>query len=143
MDRAVRVIFIYQRILLGTVVATSFAVLYLASQLFGNEGIKYLFAGIDGELIHLAGHIFVYGTLSVLLARALGGRYLFAWLISNLLAAGEEWHQLVVPGRVASIRDALLNFVAITFFILLAWAIEPFIHERLRRSTPTPQPSNH
>lgn len=139
MDRAVRVIFFYQRILLGIVVTVSFSVLYLAGQLFGNDGIKYLFADIDGELFHTAGHIFVYGTLSVLLIRVLGGRYLLAWLIGNLLAAGEEWHQLVVPGRVASIEDAMLNFVAITFFILLVWAIEPFTREQLRKPTPAPQ----
>jgi len=139
MDRAIRVIYSYQRALLGIVVTASFAVLYLAGQLFGNDGIKYLFADIDGELIHTAGHIIVYGTLSVLLARALGGRYLFAWLICNLFAASEEWHQLVVPGRVASMEDEMLNFVAITFFILLAWAIEPFVRERLGKPTPAPQ----
>ena len=139
MDRAVRAIVIYQRVLLGVIVTASFAVLYLASQLFGNEGLKYLFAGIHGELYHTAGHIFVYGILSILLARALGGRYLLAWFISNVFAAGEEGHQHVVPGRVASIDDALLNFVAITFFILLAWAIEPLLRARFRRPALSPQ----
>lgn len=141
MDRTVRAIILHQRILLGIAVAVGFSVLYLGSRFFGNEGIKYLFAGIEGESFHTAGHIFVYGTLSVLLARALDGRYLLAWLISNLLAAGEEWHQLVVPGRVASIEDEMLNFVAITFFLLLAWAIEPFIRRRFAKPPATPQPS--
>lgn len=143
MDRTFRIIYLYQRTLLGIVVVASFAVLYLASQLFGNEGIKYLFAEIEGELFHTAGHIMVYGTLSVLLARVLGGRYLSAWVICNLLAAGEEWHQLVVPGRVASIEDGLLNLVSITFFIALAKVAEPLIRARLRRPLPLPQPENN
>ncbi len=110
----------HRRAILGSLSLAGFAFLYLAGSLFGNDGIEYLFADVDRETVHIAGHIVVYGTLAVMLAQALGRRFVWAWLISNILAVGEEWHQLIVPGRVASVRDALLNVVAITAFLMLA-----------------------
>lgn len=126
----------YNRALLALFTFCGFAFLYLAGRLFGNDGIEYLFADVDREALHTAGHIFVYGTLAVMLAKTFADRYLLAWLAANLLAAGEEWHQLVVPGRVASLQDALLNFVSITVFLALACHLEPAVRRALARVGP-------
>ena len=104
--------------MIGVVAITGFATLYLASRVFAMD---VNFGGLDHETVHNAGHIFVYGTLSVLLAKAMGNRFLLAWVISNLLAGGEEFYQSFVPGRVSSLDDALLNFVSISVFLLAGW----------------------
>jgi len=82
-----------------------------------------------------------------MLAKALNNRYMLAWIISNLLAAGEEWHQWFVPGRVASMNDALVNLVSITAFLAVACWIPPLgsawrarISARLRAVMPVPIP---
>ncbi len=125
----------HQRLLLGALTLSGFAFLFLAGKLFGNDGIEYL---IDHETLHTTGHIFVYGALAVMLARAMGDRYLLAWVASNLLAAGEEYHQLVVPGRVASLEDAAINFVSISAFLLLAVLARGVLHRRRSRHATTP-----
>jgi len=124
--------FYYQRKVLGILALSGFAFFYLAGQLFGNDGIEYLFADVDWEALHVAGHIFVYGFLAVLLARAIGNRWVLAWLISNVLAAGEEYHQLIVPGRVACVEDALLNLASITVFLALACLLQSLLRNRFR-----------
>ena len=139
MTRIVRSVNAYRQAWLAVSSLMGFAILYLAAPLFGNEGIEYLFAEVDRESLHTAGHIVIYGTLAVMLAKSMGNRYLLAWLIGNILAAGEEWHQRVVPGRVASIDDALMNLGSITAFLLLAhlFTLLPRI-KTLRLSHPLP-----
>ena len=120
MQQSIHLVYSYRRALLGGIVSLGFATLYLAARLFGDEGMDMFFAGTDREALHSAGHIVIYGSLAVLLAKSLRGRFFAAWLVSVVLATGEEFHQMFVPGRVSSIEDAVLNIIAITFFISLA-----------------------
>ncbi len=104
----------FYRTVLGAVALTGFTSLYLASGFIG--GLE--FPGIRDETVHIVGHITIYGLLAVALAKALGGRWALAWGVSNALALGEEVYQNFVPGRIAHPRDAVINLVTITVFIL-------------------------
>lgn len=131
--------FFRQRAVPGSIAAIGFATLYVASPLFAMD---INIAGLHQETIHNAGHFLVYGTLSVLLLKAFGNRYLWAWLASLALATGEESYQSLIPGRVPSLEDALLNLIAISFFLCLASLFDPTDHKPTQATTaPPPLPT--
>ncbi|QSX08173.1 VanZ family protein [Alkalibacter rhizosphaerae] len=67
-------------------------------------------------LIRKGAHLFVYAVLGVLTMRALikSGHFtkhawFTAFLICILYAAGDEWHQIYVPGRAGQITDVMVD----------------------------------
>ena len=85
-----------------------------------------------GEIHHLirkGGHIFEYFVFALLLLYAIrGGRGEWRWSWALIAVAGvavyagaDEFHQSFVPGRGASVWDALLDTSAGALAILIAW----------------------
>lgn len=125
--------FIYLLLALGHM-----ATIYWLSSLPGD---------VDAETAGLAGiiawtppavqnllHVPVYGLLAWLWYRTLTAshiRHLHALLAALLLAAGygvfDEWHQLHVPGRYASLTDMALNGAGV---MLALW----WLHRRNHRA---------
>ena len=96
-------------------IALWWPVLVWAGFIFYLSGIPYLRmteAWYDVILRKLA-HLFVFGVLARLLARALTGSTLWSWkkifawslILSTLYACSDEYHQSFVPGRGSSWVD--------------------------------------
>ena len=94
-------------------------VLLWAGLIFYMSSIPYLRiteAWYDIILRKLA-HVFVFGVLARLVARALTGSTLWPWkrifvwslILSTLYACSDEYHQHFVPGRSASIVDVMID----------------------------------
>jgi len=94
--------------------------------------------------IRKAGHVLAYGTLSILLFRALRATApgaikplwtvrwsIFAILGTAVVASLDEWHQTFIPSRTGSIHDVLLDTCAgIAAQILVAlWMIRFAKHD--------------
>lgn len=66
------------------------------------------FAGAD-KVVHAS----MYAVLGALIARAIaqeGGRvFVLPLVVIALLGAGDEWHQMFIPGRSADVRDWLAD----------------------------------
>jgi hypothetical protein len=83
--------------------------------------------------LHLAirktAHVFEYFVFSVLLWRAIrgeGSRWRFRWallaiLIAAVYAASDEFHQIFVPGRGASVRDVMIDVCGATLAQIVIW----------------------
>jgi hypothetical protein len=103
-------------LLAGFIAALGFAsLLVIAPYVGGDVDIM----GLSDSAAHNIAHVTVYGGLALLVAFALRGRLIASWLITNLLAGGEEWHQQFVPGRVMGWDDMLLNTIGITVALAL------------------------
>jgi VanZ family protein len=82
------------------------------------------------HFIRKGGHIFEYFVLALLLIYAIrGGRreWRWSWALITIFcvaiyAGADEFHQSFVPGRGASVWDALLDTSAGLLAILLAWS---------------------
>ena len=95
--------------------------------------------GPVNEFCRKTGHFFGYGLVSLLFRNAwYKSAQAFAWVVRSWLtpfaatlavvstffvACLDEWHQRYVPGRVGSIRDALLDAAGALFLNLLFWAL--------------------
>ena len=117
MKQSIQFAYRFRRVLALSIAVTGFAVLYLAAR---SLGVDLEVAGITDEHIRPIAHFCVYGSLAWLLAKALWGQHLLAWLIVVLLATGEEVHQLFVPFRYADMADWTINVAGITVFLLAA-----------------------
>ena len=114
----------FRRLLGLSLAAAGFGVLFLAAR---SLGFDLEVAGISDEDVRPFAHFCVYGSLAVLLAKALWRQHLLAWLIAVVLATGEEVHQLFVPFRYATLTDWAVNIAGITVFLLAAKLIVPRI----------------
>jgi len=85
---------------------------------------------LPGGLPFSAGHFLAYGLLAVLLVRALArgrwsglGRpvYGWAWLVSAVYGATDEWHQSFVPGRTSSVEDWLSDAAGAAAGLVAVW----------------------
>ena len=99
---------------LGLAVA-GFTFLYLAAHVLTAD---LGFAGVPEKAVRSCIHFVVYGALALALVKALRGWYLLAWLISVVLATGEEARQLFIPYRFGSISDWMINLAGITCFLV-------------------------
>ena len=106
-----------------------FALLYLAARAFDGD---YTVVGFSDNAVRLMAHFPVYGSLALLLAKALCNQYLLAWLISTVAATGEETHQLFVPFRFSSVEDWSVHMLGITVFLLAAYLITPWWHQEIQ-----------
>ncbi|MAE63789.1 MAG: hypothetical protein CMJ18_05910 [Phycisphaeraceae bacterium] len=98
--------------------ATGFTVLFAgAKHLAGDLSV----AGLSDEFIRGMAHFCGFGLLALILARAIGQRFLLAWLVSMVLATGEEVHQLVVPFRCSCPGDWLINAMGISTILIAGW----------------------
>jgi VanZ family protein len=104
-----------------------------------------------GEIHHLirkGGHVFEYFVFAMLLFYAIragrrGWRGSWVWitLLGVACYAGlDEFHQSFVPGRGASVWDALLDASAGTLAILIAWV---WWRRRERKAPPAPADRNY
>jgi len=100
------------------------------------------------HFIRKGGHVFEYFVLALLLLYAIregrrGWRSSWVWgtLISVACYAGlDEFHQSFVPGRGASVWDALLDTSAGTLAMLIAWL---WWRRRKRREPPVAGEQNY
>jgi hypothetical protein len=106
-----------KRVVLGLAAIAAFSVLYFGARLFAHE---FSIFGLQDETIHLIGHLTVYGALAIVVTKAIGNRFVLAWVITNAIATAEELHQQYVPGRVASFDDWTTNLLSITVFLAAA-----------------------
>ena len=94
-------------------------VLLWAAFIFHLSGIPYLRlteAWYD-FILRKGAHLFVFGVLARLLARALTGSTLWSWkkifawslILSALCACSDEYHQSFVAGRSASMIDVTID----------------------------------
>ena len=68
--------------------------------------------GVWDILLKKGAHFTAYAILGLLVFRATGEwkrPFLFAFVITVLYAAGDEFHQLFVPGRHGTLRDVLID----------------------------------
>jgi len=87
--------------------------------------------GLSGALFSFAGHLFSYAMLMVLSVIALrsGGQlslrrsYLVAFLLVALYGLSDEFHQMFVPGRLASLEDWIVDLLGagLAWLILAYW----------------------
>jgi VanZ family protein len=90
--------------------------------LFGLDRVHF---GYWHFYIRKSGHVFGYGTLSILLFRAWRAtlpapnnvRWTFRWaniaiLGTALVASLDEWHQSFIPSRTGTVRDVVLDTCA-------------------------------
>jgi VanZ family protein len=80
---------------------------------------------IDYYIRKLA-HITVFGILALLFKTAISNKprpYIYAWIFTTLYAGTDEWHQMYVPGRTASIIDVLIDSTGafIFLFCMFLW----------------------
>jgi VanZ family protein len=115
--------------------------------------LHFLF-GLNGErfdywhfYIRKAGHVIGYGTLSILLFRALRATapgmtkplWTARWSVFGILGTAvvgslDEWHQSFIPSRTGTVRDVILDTAAgILAQILLAIWIIRFAKQRRQR----------
>lgn len=106
----------YHRIVAASFAVLGFATLYICARTFGMD-LHFGFV-TDHEIRPLI-HFCTYGTLAVVLHAALRRNIWLSWGIALTLAWGEEFHQLVVPGRYFTLDDLAVNFLGVTIFLLL------------------------
>ena len=85
-------------------------------------------------------HFSAYAVLGMLLIAALSAHIGSIWqqtlsaaLISLLYAAGDEWHQLFVPGRGPRLRDVAIDVIGALVGIVLTCAISVLFRRGKRR----------
>lgn len=105
-----------QRLIAGSLALAGFGTLYTCSQYIGGH---FDIGLIKEETVHVIGHLTVYGVLAIFLGKTLNNRWGWAWAVSVVLATGEELYQGLVPGRTASLDDAVLNILTITVYLLI------------------------
>ncbi|MED3563382.1 VanZ family protein [Bacillus xiapuensis] len=73
-------------------------------------------------LIRKASHLSAFGILAFLLYKVMGS-YRFAWLVAFLYAMTDEWHQSFMPGRMASVKDVLIDGSGALIFLFLTYLV--------------------
>ena len=69
-------------------------------------------------------HFCYYGTMAALLGHGLGRRWLWIPLATvPIVGALDEWHQLYVPGRDASVYDWVADGVGTLAFLYVYWRV--------------------
>lgn len=105
--------------------------------------------GPVNEVLRKTGHFFGYGMIGLFFRNAWYSTVravttmLRSWLMpfaaglavasTFLIGCLDEWHQTYLPGRVGSIRDALLDSAGALFLNLIVWAVVA----RRRRRVPS------
>jgi hypothetical protein len=77
---------------------------------------------ISDRTLHIVAHLVVWTVIGLLLAMGLGRWWWLAWPIGLVLAAAEELHQGLVPGRTVDLFDWVLNAVGVTVAVAVVWA---------------------
>ncbi|MNI08856.1 VanZ like family protein [compost metagenome] len=109
--------------------------LFTAFQAFTGEHTKTFIQNVTGmdeknayvmnSIIRKSAHILMYGFLGILLYSVIRKRSIwYAWLCSTGIAALDEWHQSLVPGRSPLIQDVMLDSLAAFAFLLGAALIK-------------------
>jgi len=86
-------------------------------------------------VLRKAAHLFVFGVLALLVARALHGEGIrrgrslaVAWVATIAYAVTDEWHQSFVEGRVGHLNDVVIDAAGATLALALlhrTWRREP------------------
>ncbi|MCC7145877.1 MAG: VanZ family protein [Phycisphaeraceae bacterium] len=122
----------YRLLLLAFAAATVGALLLTAS--YFSRPLHWF--GLSDHTLHFCGHVTVWGMLGLVVCLGMDRRYVFAWLITLLVAALEEYHQRFIPGRTCDIVDWLVNFASISTTISLL-AIFDYTRRLLAHRSPT------
>lgn len=87
-------------------------------------GLKGEAAGILNFIIRKLAHVSVFGLLGIFLYNAFSrNKIFFAWFLTTLYAASDEYHQSLVPNRTASVCDVLLDSGGALLAMLIIRAI--------------------
>lgn len=68
-------------------------------------------------------HILEYSILFILISHATGDNLRISFLLSMIYAISDEFHQLFVPGRVASILDLGFDLTGVNIAAYLVWKL--------------------
>ena len=89
------------------------AIIFIASAIPGSDLPGF---GFWDTLVKKGGHMFGYALLSASYLRALNStpnlrpaRFFFAFCLTMLYAASDEWHQKFTPGRSPSLQDVIID----------------------------------
>lgn len=74
---------------------------------------------VTDRTLHTIAHLTVWALVGLMLALGMGRWVWLAWALGLLLAAAEELHQGLVPGRTVDLHDWLLNAAAVTAAVIL------------------------
>lgn len=140
MTASLRLIQRHQRFVALAAATAAFGVLYFAARLFIGD---YGLLGLDDNAIRSIAHFCVYGTLGLIVARALWNMATLAWLITVLFATAEELHQLFVQYRFACVEDWAMNVAGITAFLAAARCYRCFARNNNANNAPVTRPANH
>ena len=85
------------------------------------------------------GHFVIFGSLSLLIYRALVGEGLSrknalitAILVATLYGASDEFHQTFTQGREARVRDIIIDGIGATFFTTTTYYLLPLMPKEIK-----------
>lgn len=74
---------------------------------------------VTDRALHTIAHLTIWALVGLMLTLGMGRWAGLAWPLGLLLAAAEELHQSLVPGRTVDMHDWLLNAAAVTAAVIL------------------------
>ncbi|TCN22213.1 VanZ family protein [Mesobacillus foraminis] len=84
-------------------------------------GLDYNQAEVLNAFVRKGAHVFIFGTLAVIIYFMLKRRFFFLPLgVTTLFAIADEYNQSLVPGRTALVSDVLLDSLAAFLFLVIA-----------------------
>lgn len=92
--------------------------------------------GINLSMFYHAGIFFAFSfflTLSLIRKNIDKKTFALVFLISLAYALSDEFHQLFVPGRFASLKDALIDLTGSLLSVLTLKTVEEFQRDRIYR----------
>lgn len=83
-------------------------------------GLDYNQAEVVNALVRKGAHIWIFGTLAVIIYFLLKRKFFFLpWGVTILFAIADEYHQSLVPGRTPLVSDVILDSLAAFLFLAI------------------------
>lgn len=110
--------------------------MFTASSVSNNEHTVLLLKRLDflspqelswlSKIVRKAAHLLAYGVMAICLKNAMFPHpwtYPAAWFLATLYGAGDEYHQIYVPGRTPLFNDVMIDSLgaALGLLIIYQW----------------------